>query len=269
MTPRVTNPFKSAPEGIKAMMALEAALKIESVGHNLTELVKLRASQINGCAYCIHMHATDLRAHGESEMRLYMLSAWRESPLYSERERAALAWTEALTLVAQTGAPDADYEVLKGQFDESEIVHLTLLIGAINLRAPSVLAGAMANRLPEGRDGAIVNIIDQRVWKLTPQYYSYTLTKAALLTATQTMAQALSPRIRVNAVGPGPTLPNPHDGADLMDAEVAGTLLGRKVDASEIAEAVLYLAQARSVTGQMIAVDAGQHLGWRTPDIVG
>ncbi|MBX9874449.1 MAG: SDR family oxidoreductase, partial [Beijerinckiaceae bacterium] len=117
--------------------------------------------------------------------------------------------------------------------------------------------------------GAIVNIIDQRVWKLTPQYYSYTLTKAALLTATTTMAQALAPRIRVNAVGPGPTLPNPHDGPEAMEQEAAGTLLRHKIDASEIAEAVLYLARARSVTGQMIAVDAGQHLGWRTPDIVG
>ena len=140
---------------------------------------------------------------------------------------------------------------------------------SINLRAPSVLAGAMANHLPEGRLGAIVNIIDQRAWKPTPQYYSYTLTKAALLTATQTMAQALAPRIRVNAVGPGPTLPNPHDGAAAMEREVAGTLLQREVRASEIADAVLYLAQARSVTGQMIAVDSGQHLGWRTPDIVG
>ncbi|MDP3321335.1 MAG: SDR family oxidoreductase, partial [Bosea sp. (in: a-proteobacteria)] len=122
---------------------------------------------------------------------------------------------------------------------------------SINLRAPSVLAGALANRLPEGRQGAIVNIIDQRVWKLTPQYYSYTLTKAALLTATKTMAQALAPRIRVNAVGPGPTLPNPHDGLEAMEQEAAGTLLRRKIDASEIAEAVLYLARARSVTGQM------------------
>ena len=139
---------------------------------------------------------------------------------------------------------------------------------SINLRAPSVLAGALANRLPEGRVGAIVNIIDQRVWKLTPQYYSYTLTKAALLTATKTMAQALAPRIRVNAVGPGPTLPNPHDGADAMEQEAAATLLRHRVEASEIADAVLYLAQARSVTGQMIAVDAGQHLGWRTPDII-
>lgn len=140
---------------------------------------------------------------------------------------------------------------------------------SINLRAPSVLAGAMANRLPEGRNGAIVNIIDQRVWKLTPQYYSYTLTKAALLTATQTLAQALAPRIRVNAVGPGPTFPNSHDGDAAMAQEAAATLLGHKVDAAEIAEAVLYLARARSVTGQMIAVDAGQHLVWQTPDIVG
>jgi AhpD family alkylhydroperoxidase len=133
MTPRVKNPFKVAPEGIKAMMALETSLKLASLDHNLTELVKLRASQINRCAFCIHMHTTDLRSHGESEMRLYMLDAWRESPLYSERERAALAWTEALTLVSQTGAPDADYEALKSQFSETEIVHLTLLIGAINL----------------------------------------------------------------------------------------------------------------------------------------
>lgn len=140
---------------------------------------------------------------------------------------------------------------------------------SINLRAPSVLAGALANRLPPGVEGCIVNIIDQRVWKLTPQYYSYTLTKAALLTATRTMAQALAPRIRVNAVGPGPTLPNVHDGAGAMAAEAQATLLGRKVEASEIAAAVLYLARARAVTGQMIAVDSGQHLGWRTPDIVG
>lgn len=139
---------------------------------------------------------------------------------------------------------------------------------AVNLRAPSLLAGAMANRLPPDRTGAIVNIVDQRVWKLTPQYYSYTLTKAALFAATTTLAQALAPRIRVNAVGPGPTFPNPHDGTRLLEREAAGTLLGHRIDAGEIAEAVLYLARARSVTGQMIAVDAGQHLGWRTPDIV-
>jgi NAD(P)-dependent dehydrogenase (short-subunit alcohol dehydrogenase family) len=140
---------------------------------------------------------------------------------------------------------------------------------SVNLRAPSVLAGAMANRLPPDRRGAIVNIVDQRVWKLTPQYYSYTLTKAALLTATTTMAQALAPRIRVNAVGPGPTFANPHDGEALLAVEAQGTVLNRKVDPGDIAEAVLYLARAEAITGQMIAVDAGQHLAWRTPDIVG
>ena len=98
----------------------------------LFELVKIRASQINGCAYCIHMHTKDARANGESEERLYLLSAWRESPLYSERERAALAWTEALTLIAKTHAPDEDYEELSRHFTPEEQVKLTLLIGAIN-----------------------------------------------------------------------------------------------------------------------------------------
>lgn len=139
---------------------------------------------------------------------------------------------------------------------------------SVNLRAPSVLAGAMATALPADGKGAIVNLIDQRVFKLTPEYYSYTLTKSALLAATKTMAQALSPRIRVNGVGPGPTLANPFDGESLMQQEAAGTLLGTTVAPEAIADAVLWLARATHVTGQMIAVDSGQHLGWRTPDIV-
>ncbi|WP_421932193.1 carboxymuconolactone decarboxylase family protein [Phenylobacterium sp.] len=133
MTPRVKTPFKHIPDGLKAMMAVESSVAASGLEHSLVELVKLRASQINGCAFCIHMHVTDARAHGESEMRLYMLNAWRESPLYSDRERAALAWTEALTLLAQTGAPDEDYEMLRAQFSEAEQVNLTLAIGAINL----------------------------------------------------------------------------------------------------------------------------------------
>jgi len=133
MTPRLNDPYKLAPAPIKAMMALEAALAGSGLDHELLELIKLRASQINGCAFCIHMHTTDLRKHGEIEMRLYMLDAWRESPLYSNRERAALAWTEALTKLSQTGAPDADYEDLKAEFTEAEQVNLTLAIGAINV----------------------------------------------------------------------------------------------------------------------------------------
>jgi NAD(P)-dependent dehydrogenase (short-subunit alcohol dehydrogenase family) len=138
---------------------------------------------------------------------------------------------------------------------------------AINLRAPLLLAQSFA-RHTSGDDPSIVNIIDQRVFRLTPQFFTYTLSKAALLTATQTMAQAFAPSIRVNGVGPGPVLPNIHDGTEGFMREAQGTPLGRPVDPAEIARAVLYLAGARSVTGQMIAVDSGQHIGWRTPDVI-
>ena len=133
MTPRINEPLKAAPAAIKAMMGLEAALGASGLDHGLLELVKLRASQINGCAFCIHMHSTWLRRHGEGEMKLYMLNAWRESSLYTPRERAALAWTEALTRLAETGAPDADYDLVKAEFSEAEQVNLTLAIGAINV----------------------------------------------------------------------------------------------------------------------------------------
>lgn len=132
MTPRLQAPFKLAPDAIKAMMAVETSIRASGLEHSLLELVKLRASQINGCAYCIHMHTTDARAHGETEMRLYMLNAWRESSLYNDRERAALAWTEALTWLADTGAPDADYALVKAAFSDAEQVNLTLAIGSIN-----------------------------------------------------------------------------------------------------------------------------------------
>jgi AhpD family alkylhydroperoxidase len=100
---------------------------------SLVELVKLRASQVNGCAFCLDMHSRDARRHGETEQRLYLLDAWREAPIYSEREQAALAWTECLSLVATRRAPDAEYEALTRQFSPAEIVNLTTLIGTINL----------------------------------------------------------------------------------------------------------------------------------------
>ncbi|HYE42442.1 MAG TPA: carboxymuconolactone decarboxylase family protein [Caulobacteraceae bacterium] len=132
MTPRVDNPFKIAPATIQAMLAVEEAIKASGLEYSLIHLVKMRASQINGCAYCLHMHATDTRKHGETEMRLYLLNAWRESSLYTDRERAALAWTESLTRLADTGAPDEDYATMASQFSEAEQVQLTMLIGAIN-----------------------------------------------------------------------------------------------------------------------------------------
>jgi AhpD family alkylhydroperoxidase len=131
MKPRL-NPYQAAPETIKAVAALETHLANSGLETSLYHLVKTRASQINGCAYCIHMHTADARKHGETEERLYLLSAWRESPLYSARERAALAWTDALTLIADTHAPDDAYEEAKRHFSNEEIVTLTVLIGTIN-----------------------------------------------------------------------------------------------------------------------------------------
>ena len=129
-----------------------------------------------------------------------------------------------------------------------------------NLRAPLVLAQVFARRLPQDREGLIVNLLDQRVLNPTPDFFSYSLSKAALWDATRMLAQALSPRIRVNGIGPGPTLPSVHQDAAAFAAETEATLLRRAVNPAEIGQALRYLIDAPSVTGQMIAVDAGQHL---------
>jgi NAD(P)-dependent dehydrogenase (short-subunit alcohol dehydrogenase family) len=140
---------------------------------------------------------------------------------------------------------------------------------AIHLKAPVLLARTMAEALPSGREGLVVNIIDQRVWRPTPRYFSYALSKSALWSATQTMAQALAPRVRVNAIGPGPTLKNVRqDDADFA-RQVDGLMLKRGPALSEFGATIRYLWQARSVTGQMIALDGGQHLAWQTPDVTG
>lgn len=129
-----------------------------------------------------------------------------------------------------------------------------------NLRAPLVLAQAFARRLPADREGLIVNILDQRVLNPRPEFFSYSLSKSALWDATRMLAVALAPRIRVNAIGPGPTLPSIHQDAGAFEAEAASTLLGRSVPPGEIGQALRYLIDAAAVTGQMIAVDSGQHL---------
>ena len=139
---------------------------------------------------------------------------------------------------------------------------------AVNARAPLLLAKAFAAALPADREGLIVNITDQRVWRLNPRFFSYTMAKAALWAATQTLAQALAPRIRVNAIGPGPTIQSIHQTADDFAAEAAAVPLGHGPAPAEIGAALRYLIDAPSVTGQMIAVDGGQHLAWRTPDAI-
>jgi AhpD family alkylhydroperoxidase len=131
MKPRL-NPYQAAPEMIKALTALETQVQACGLEQSLIELVKTRASQINGCAFCINMHTQDARKHGETEQRLYLLNAWRESPVYTDRERAALAWTEAVTLIAETHAPDDVYAEVRAHFSETETVNLTMLIATIN-----------------------------------------------------------------------------------------------------------------------------------------
>lgn len=212
----------------------------------------------------------------------------RQSPEEAE-ETAALVRAEgrqALTLEGDLTAPDAAHLVARAE----ALGPLTLLVNnasmflddrfqtaraedidlqmATNLRAPVVLAQDFTAALQADRQGLIVNILDQRVLRPNPQFFGYSLTKAALWHATQTMAQALAPRIRVNAIGPGPTLPSVHQREGEFEAEAAGTPLGRAVRPEDIARALRYLIDARTVTGQMIAVDSGQHLAWRTPDII-
>jgi AhpD family alkylhydroperoxidase len=124
---------KNVPPGVmQAMLGLERQVRQAGFDSKLLDLVRMRASQINGCAYCLDMHSKDTRANGETEQRLYGLDAWRDAPYYSARERAALEWTEAITLVSETHAPDDVYERVREQFSENEFVHLTLAIVAIN-----------------------------------------------------------------------------------------------------------------------------------------
>jgi AhpD family alkylhydroperoxidase len=123
---------QAAPDTVKVLIALETQIQSSGLEQSLIESVKTRASQINGCAFCINMHTQDARKHGETEQRLYLLNAWREAPAYTDRERAALAWTEAVTLISEAHAPDDVYNDVRAHFSDAETVNLTLLIATIN-----------------------------------------------------------------------------------------------------------------------------------------
>jgi NAD(P)-dependent dehydrogenase (short-subunit alcohol dehydrogenase family) len=173
---------------------------------------------------------------------------------------AAAAQVGPLTLLVNNAAefePDEIGRLDRARFDR----HF-----AVNLRAPIFLADAFAAQAPADAGASIVNLLDQRVFRPTPRFLSYGLTKSALLAATTTLAQALAPRIRVNAVAPGPTLPSPRQDAAAFARQARAVPLGRGPGPQDVADAVLYLAGATSVTGVTIAVDGGQHLAWRTAD---
>jgi len=138
---------------------------------------------------------------------------------------------------------------------------------ALHVRAPSILSAALAKQLPADDAGLIVNIVDQRVWALNPGFYSYTLSKAALWTATQTMAQSFAPRIRVNAIGPGPTVRSARQSEEDFQAQVDGLIMKTGPGFGEFGRTIRFLYDTPSITGQMIALDGGQHLAWQTPDV--
>lgn len=140
---------------------------------------------------------------------------------------------------------------------------------AIHVKAPALLSRRFAELLPSGVEGLIVNIVDERVWRLRPQYFSYTLSKSALWTMTRTMAQALGPRIRVNAIAPGPALRNSRQTEAEFRRQQESLILERGPDLAEFGRTIRYLVDARSVTGQMMALDGGRHLAWETPDVTG
>ncbi|MGR4866665.1 SDR family oxidoreductase [Caulobacter sp. LARHSG274] len=250
-------------------MATRGAALVTGAGRRIGKALALEAAQA-GFDVAVHCRAAadEAQAVAEAIAALGRRTVVLAAELTDEAQAAGLvARAEAelgpVTLLvnsASTFEDDRLATATRGSWD----AHLDA-----NLRAPIVLAQAFAAALPDDLAGQIVNIVDQRVLRPNPQFFSYSLSKAGLWWATQTMAQALAPRIRVNAIGPGPVLPSVHQAPGEFEREAAGTLLQRPVELDDLAAALRYLIDAGSVTGQMIAVDAGQHLGWRTPDVVG
>lgn len=196
--------------------------------------------------------ASDVRSRGR-KARLLTCDLRKESTtvaLVGEAE-AELGPVTLLVNSASVFEEDAFADMNRASWD----LHIET-----NLRAPLVLAQAFARRLPRDRDGLIVNVLDQRVLDPSPEFFSYSLSKSALWDATRMLAKALAPRIRVNGIGPGPTLPSIHQDQAQFDAEARATLLARPVSPGQIGAALRYLIDAEAVTGQMIAVDSGQHL---------
>jgi NAD(P)-dependent dehydrogenase (short-subunit alcohol dehydrogenase family) len=208
-----------------------------------------------------------------------------------DAERSAAAIEEAGGRAALVTGDFADFQCLKRIVDQAAAAlgPPTLLVNnasifekdvvgaldrhlwerqlSINLAAPVFLAEAFAAGVPDGVEGNVVNLLDQRIWKPTPRYFSYQISKSALLTATQTLAQALAPRIRVNGIAPGPTLPSVRQTEARFRQQVGHILLGRPPDLADFGRTVRYFVENRSITGQVIALDGGQHLGWQTPDV--
>jgi NAD(P)-dependent dehydrogenase (short-subunit alcohol dehydrogenase family) len=237
-----------AARRIGRALALEAA----AAGHDVA--VHYRGSREEAHAVADEIRAAGRRAHCLPAD----LGSAREAHDLLPRAVDALG---PVTLLVNNASLFLD-DSIGSLTDETWAAHIDA-----NLRAPVLLAQAFAAQ--PGAQGLIVNLIDQRVWKPNPLFFSYTVSKAGLWAATRTLAQALAPRIRVNGIGPGPTLPSIHQTADDFAAEARHTLLQRRATPDELRAALRFFIESPSVTGQMIAVDGGQHLAWRTPDVAG
>jgi NAD(P)-dependent dehydrogenase (short-subunit alcohol dehydrogenase family) len=241
------------------------AALITGAGRRIGTAIALALSH---AGYAVVLHANHSRAEAEKFAGKIVGAGGRASVVLAD-----LADGEAVRGLVSAAAAFAPLTLLVNNaslFDEDEIATLDRArferTFAVNLTAPVFLAQFFAAQAPNGADASIVNIADQRVLKPTPRFFSYTLSKSALASATVTLAQALAPKLRVNAVAPGPTLPSPRQTAEQFARQAAAVPLKRGPSPEDIAAAVLYLAQARSVTGTVIAVDSGQHLAWRTAD---
>ncbi len=229
------------------------------------------ALDLAGAGYDIAVHCNASRDAAEEVAGL--IRAKGRKAVIIEADLALVQSPERIMAEAVAGLDAIDVLINNASlFEEDDLSNMTQDSWQrhqdINLRAPVFLAQAFARQLPAGAFGNVINLIDQRVWKLNPQFFSYTISKAGLWTATRTLAQALAPRIRVNAIGPGPALPSARmdDAAFQRQGEL--TLLKRGTSPAEISAAVQFILSQPALTGQMIALDGGQHLVWQTPDVV-
>ncbi len=220
----------------------------------------------DGWAVAVHYNGS--RRDAEAVVRAITAEGGRAAALKADLEKEA----QVSTLVARAARAVGPLTCLVNNasvFERDEALNATRASWnrhmEVNLRAPFVLMQQFARQLPRGCQGDVINLIDERVWSLTPHFVSYTLSKAGLWTLTQTMALALAPRIRVNGIGPGPTLPSPRQSQAQFRRQSAAMPLGRGATPGEIADAVRFILAAPSMTGQMIALDGGQHLGWAQP----
>jgi NAD(P)-dependent dehydrogenase (short-subunit alcohol dehydrogenase family) len=247
------------------------ALKTALITRSAKRIGRQLALDLADAGFDIAVHCNASR--NEAEEVVSLIRSKGQRAVVVQGDLAQLETPDAITSAAVAGLGPLGLLINNASiFEPDEAASITPQSWAqhqdTNLRAPIMLAQAFAKQLPRGEHGNIINIIDQRVWKLNPRFFSYTMSKTGLWTATRTLAQALAPNIRVNAIGPGPALPSARMDQAEFDKQARLTLLGRGTSPQEISAVTKFILSQPALTGQMIALDGGQHLVWQTPDIV-